>query len=153
MDANSGFEPATFDEAVYQRWAEINRGPWRFAYDETGEREDVKRVCHMLGDLPAKRKRVYVLIGNESFEACMDRINEVISWGGEPHVQPLMKLNAREKVPWVRFDWTAQTLKDVARWANRYVWRTVPFEEYSAHYRRGVRASQPHAQSKLEMAF
>ena len=51
----------------------------------------------------------------------MDRINEVIAWGGEPHVQPVMKLNALVKRPWVRFDWTPQLLTDVARWADGWV--------------------------------
>jgi hypothetical protein len=130
LDANSGFEPRTFDDEVYARWRVINRGPWRFAFDDQPEREDVRRVMHMLRDEPAKRKRVYVLIGNEPFDECMGRIREVIEWGGEPHVQPYIKLNALEKVPHARFDWTAQKLRDVARWANGHVWRRVPFSEY-----------------------
>ena len=32
IDANSGFEPITFTEDVYNRWRVINKGPWRFAY-------------------------------------------------------------------------------------------------------------------------
>ncbi len=130
LDANSGFEPRTFDNEVYARWRVINQGPWRFAFDDQPEREDVRRVMHMLRAEPAKRKRVYVLIGNEPFEACMERIREVIAWGGEPHVQPYIKLNALEKVPHVRFDWTEQKLRDVARWANGFVWRSAPFDEY-----------------------
>ena len=136
LDAQSGFEPATFDEEVYRRWALINKGPWRYAYDETQEGTDVERVCRMLANVPASRKRVYVLIGNEPFEACMDRIKEVIAWGGEPHVQPLIKLNARQKKPWVKYDWTEQRLKDVARWANRWVWRSCSFEEYVGDYKK-----------------
>ena len=111
LDANSGFEPATFDEDVLARWQPINRGPWRFAYDESDERDAVHRVTRMLADMPASRKRVYVLIGNEPFDACMGRIREVIEWGCEPHVQPIMKLNARRKVPWVRYDWNVTLLR------------------------------------------
>jgi hypothetical protein len=48
----------------------------------------------------------------------------------EPHVQPLMKLNALTKEHWVRFDWTEQKLIDVARWANRRIWRYATFAEY-----------------------
>lgn len=133
LDANSGFEPRTFDDEVFARWKGINRGPWRFAYDDLAERDDVRRVMHMLRDVPAKRKRVYVLIGNEPFDACMGRIREVIEWGGEPHVQPYIKLNALEKRPHVRFDWTEQQLADVARWANARarIWRKATFSEYS----------------------
>lgn len=132
LDANSGFEPRTFDGAVYERWRAINRGPWRFAYDESSERQYVEPVMRMLADVPAKRKRVYVLIGNEPVADCLGRLREVIEWGGEPHTQPLMKLNALEKSPWVRFDWTEQRLVDMARWANRRVWRYADFGEYRA---------------------
>ena len=48
LDANSGFEPATFTEDVYARWKRINRGPWRFAFDEMEEAPDVERVLTML---------------------------------------------------------------------------------------------------------
>ena len=133
LDANSGFEPRTFDDDVYRRWSVINQGPWRFAYDDHPERSDVERVMRMLKDEPAKRKRVYVLIGNEPFDACMERVKEVIAWGGEPHVQPYIKLNALEKRPHVRFDWTEQKLRDVARWANGFVWRSATFAEYDRH--------------------
>jgi hypothetical protein len=130
MDANSGFEPRTFDGSVYARWKPINRGPWRFAYDDQPEREHVYKVMQMLKGVSQKRKRVYVLIGNEPFEACMGRIREVLEWGGEPHCQPLMKLNAMEKEPWARFDWTVEKLKAVARWANRRIWKYGTFDEY-----------------------
>jgi hypothetical protein len=138
VDANSGFEPRTFTPDVYARWRDIinaGRGPWRFAYDETDERDDVLRVMEMLKGEPQKRKRVYVLIGNEPFDDCMNRIQEVIDNGCEPHVQPYMKLVALEKRPHVRFDWTDQKLRDVARWANGFVWKRAPFSEYNASLR------------------
>lgn len=129
LDANSGFEPRTFDGRVYERWRKINRGPWRFAYDDLQEREYVYPVMKMLR-ADTKKKRVYVLIGNEPFDACMGRIREVIEWGGEPHVQPFVKLNALERVPHARFDWTVQRLRDVARWANRYLYKVTSFDDY-----------------------
>ena len=137
LDANSGFEPATFDQDVFDRWKPINQGPWRFAFDESGERADVERVMVMLRDVPPRMKRVYVLIGNEPFQSCLDRVNEVIAWGGEPHVQPLMKLNALVKEPWVReeFGWSRQSLVDMARWANGWVWRKCSFDEYDRNKR------------------
>jgi len=130
LDANSGFEPRTFTHGVYQRWRVINRGPWRFAYDDEQEARDVYQTMMMLRDVRSKFKRVYVLIGNEPFAECMGRIREVIQWGGEPHVQPYIKLNALDRRPHVRFDWTEQKLRDVARWANGFVWRSVPFSDY-----------------------
>jgi hypothetical protein len=131
LDANSGFEPRTFDDNVFNRWKVINKGPWRFAYDDQQERGYVERVMKMLREVSPRRKRVYVLIGNEPFASCMDRIREVIAWGGEPHVQPYMKLNALEREPYPRFDWNKQLLRDVARWANSpQIWRKAPFEQY-----------------------
>ncbi|RUV66219.1 MAG: hypothetical protein EOR26_05030 [Mesorhizobium sp.] len=131
LDANSGFEPRTFDDDVYQRWKVINRGPWRFAYDDMAERSFVERVMRMLAAVSPRQTRVYVLIGNEPFAACMERIREVMAWGGEPHVQPFMKLNALERRPFPRFDWNEQLLRDVARWANSpMIWRKTPFSDY-----------------------
>lgn len=132
-DANSGFEPITFTPDVYERWRPIinaGRGPWRFAYDELRERADVIRVMKMLAGEPQKRKRVYVLIGNEPVADCMARIQEVIDHGCEPHVQPFIKLTATERAPHVRHDWTADLLADVARWANGWVWKRAPFSDY-----------------------
>jgi len=136
LDANSGFEPRTFTEDVYRRWRPLlnaGGGPWRFAYDEMREREEVLTVMRMLKDEPSRRKRVYVLIGNEPFAECMTRIEETIKHGCEPHVQPYIKLNALERRPHVRFDWSEQLLRDVARWANGFVWRSVPFADYDRH--------------------
>jgi len=132
-DANSGFEPMTFTPDVYARWKPLlnaGRGPWRFAYDELAEGADVRRVMRMLEGEPQKRKRVFVLIGNEPFADCMNRIQEVIDGGCEPHVQPFMKLNAMERKPHPRYDWNVQLLKDVARWANGWVWKKAPFSDY-----------------------
>lgn len=130
-DANSGFEPRTFDEGTFARWSEINRGPWRFAYDEMREREDVYRVTQILRDVPAYRKRVYVLIGNEPMDACLGRIAETIQWGCEPYAQPLIALNSLRRKPMVRFDWSEQKLQDVTRWVNRWLWRKFGFAEYA----------------------
>lgn len=138
IDANSGFEPITFTPDVYQRWAPLineGRGPWRFAYDETKERDEVQRVMRMLECERRERKRVYVLIGNEPFAECMRRIQEVIDHGCEPHVQPVMKLNALSREPWVRFDWTLQKLQRVARWANRRLWKYTPFADFQPTFR------------------
>jgi hypothetical protein len=135
LDANSGFEPKSFNSAAYARWRKVLRGPWRFGYDETGERDQVLEVMRMLRKESPKRKRPYVLIGNEPFEDCMRRIQEALDHGCEPHVQWVMKLNALEKEPQVRFDWTAQKLRDVARWTNRRGWRKTPFSGYIPNYR------------------
>lgn len=134
LDANSGFEPRTFDRDVLERWRGINRGPWRFAYDDAADGPHVERVMGMLdaASIPARRRQVYTMIGNEPFEACMHRIRQVIGWGGEPYAQPFIKLNALQKRPHVRFDWSEPQLRRVARWVNGRFWKYVPFDRYSA---------------------
>ena len=132
-DANSGFEPRTFTPDVYDRWKFLinsGGGPWRFAFDDMKEAGEVYAVFRMLKDEPARRKRVYVLIGNEPFEPCMERIQKTIEAGCEPHVQPFLDLTAMTREPRARFDWTSQQMKDVARWANGFLWRQMPFSEY-----------------------
>lgn len=131
MDANSGFEPLTFDEDTYRRWKPILHGPWRFAFDTTSERPQVERMMQILRDESPKRKQVYVLIGNEPIEACYERARLVIEWGGEPYCQALMPLNAlsRDHLT-VRHDWTADKLRDMQRYYNRHIWRSVPINEY-----------------------
>lgn len=142
-DANSGFEPLTFTPDVYARWKPLinmpwrdgngklqKAGPWRFAYDETRERKQVLDVMRMLSGEAQSRKRVYVLIGNEPYEECMRRIYEVIDHGCEPHCQPIMKLNALERVPWVRYDWTEERVRQVARWSNSWSWKKCKFEDW-----------------------
>lgn len=139
LDANSGFEPRTFDRHVYRRWSVVLRGPWRFAYDDAGDRPHVERVMRMLRskDVSPRRMQVYVLIGNEPEAACLDRINEVIGWGGEPYAQPFIKLNAIERRPHVRFDWTERRLLEVQRWVNGRFWKFTTLENYRASVRRG----------------
>jgi hypothetical protein len=134
-DINSGFEPHSFDELTYARWKPFYHGAWRFAFDEMKEEKQVKRMVEILAIEPAGKKRVYVLIGNEPYEQCYERITKVIEWGCEPHVQPMIPLGALTKKPIIQFDWTEQKLKDLARWANRWIWRTIKFEDYSTNYK------------------
>jgi hypothetical protein len=150
-DANSGFEPVTFTEAVYRRWKPIlaaGGSPWRFGFDETVEAPQVRVVLKMLAAEPPKRKRPYVLIGNEPWEPCVARIYECISESArnaatgrlspmcEPYVQWEMKLVALEKKPWVRFDWTAAELYRVQKWINSFAYRTVPLKEFKPNMKR-----------------
>jgi len=128
--AISGFEPKTFTEDTFARWKDFYKGYWRFGYDESEEEEDVHRMIQIIKDISSSRKRVYVLIGNEPFEDCYRRIMQVIEWKCEPFVQPMLALNTLTKTPIVRYDWTEKKLKDLARWANRWIWRTVKFEDY-----------------------
>lgn len=153
LDANSGFEPKTFDDEVFARWKPINRGVWRFGFDEITEGAAVQRVCHMLRDVPARKKQVYVMIGREPFDVCMDRLQKVWAWGAEPYVQRFIPLNALEKKPKVAFDWTAQKLNDVQRWVNGHAWRKVRnFADYnrSIDNRRNAQLKQAAAVERAE---
>jgi hypothetical protein len=132
LDANSGFEPSYFDDETFARWKPVLRGPWRFGFDESSEGDAVRRALWILRDVPARRKQIYVMIGLEPFERCMERIRRVIKWGGEPYVQPFILLNALDKKPSVRHDWSEQKLRHVQRWVNRRIWRVAPFDRYDA---------------------
>lgn len=144
LDANSGFEPKTFDDEVFNRWKPILKGPWRFGFDEQTEGEAVARVFKMLKDVSPRRKQVYTMIGHEPFDVCMGRIRKVIESGGEPYAQPMIQLNALKKEPKIRYDWTAQKLSHVARWVNRRIWRKTPFSEYNASIKTNGRKVSPH---------
>jgi hypothetical protein len=139
LDANSGFEPGTFDRDVYERWRPILKGPWRFAFDEMSEGENVRRAFRVLKDVSARKKQVYTMIGHEPFVVCMDRIRQVIDAGGEPYAQPFIKLNALKKEPAIRHDWTPELLRQVQRWTNRHLWRKTAFKDYDANARTNPR--------------
>lgn len=79
---------------------------------------------------PARKKQVYVLIGNEPIPECYGRARQVIEWGGEPYCQAFMPLNALRKRPGVRHDWTETTLRDFCRYFNRHLWRSLPIGDY-----------------------
>lgn len=128
-DANSGFEPRSFDDDCFLRWRSIIP-IWRFAFDETSEMSEVKQMMRVLRDVRPRAKQVYVLVGNEPFEACYERAQKVIEWGGEPFCQSLTALNALTKTPMVRHDWTLTKLKEFCRFYNRRLWRTIKLSEY-----------------------
>lgn len=129
-DANSGFEPRAFDEATYARWKPVLRGPWRFAFDDLGEETDVRRVLEILRPEVAKRKRVYVLCGNEPVTACYERARKVVEWGGEPFCQFVRPLNWLGEPLRYRFDWTELRARDFCRYWNTWGWRSYPIWEY-----------------------
>lgn len=131
LDANSGFEPATFNEGTYERWRGILKGPWRFAYDYLAERSAIRRMMELLKDESPKKKRVYVLIGNESMESCLQRAKEVIEWGGEPYCQPVLPLDALDRRSFIiRYDWNEERLVHFARYFNRFLWKYTTLAEY-----------------------
>lgn len=130
-DANSGFEPVPFNEDTYHRWKPNLKGPWRFALDMTGELDEVHRMMRILKDESPRRKQVYVLIGNEPIADCYHRAQRVIEWGGEPHCQAVLPLNALDRREFiVRHDWTDARLSDFMRYYNRHLWRSMPITDY-----------------------
>ncbi len=128
-DANSGFEPRSFDEYSFQRWRSIVP-VWRFAFDEMSEACEVERMMKVLSSVRSRLKQVYVLIGNEPIGACYERALKVIEWGGEPYCQPVTALNTLTKTPMVRHDWTLEKLRDFCRFFNRRLWKMIELSEY-----------------------
>jgi hypothetical protein len=131
LDANSGFEPKNFTEDTYRRWKDVLRGPWRFGYDYLPERSAVKRMLHILRTEPPKKKRVYVMIGNEPFDVCLQRATEVVEWGAEPYCQPYLSKTALDRKDYeIRYDWTPDRLTHFARYYNRFLWKYTPISDY-----------------------
>lgn len=131
LDANSGFEPKNFTEETYQRWKPILRGPWRFGYDYLPEGAAAKRMLKILRSEPANKKRVYVLIGNEPVDACLQRATEVIELGGEPYCQPYLLKTCTDRHDFViRYDWTSERLSAFTRFYNRFLFRNLKLQDY-----------------------
>lgn len=134
MDANSGFEPKTFDGGTFERWRGDLKGPWRFAFDEMSEAAEVEAMARVLKPVGARKKRVYVLIGLEPFVACYERARKVIEWGCEPFVQVFRPLTWLEEKsdPAPRFDWPdARSLRDFQRYFNSpQIWRSASLQDY-----------------------
>ena len=132
VDANSGFEPQTFDVACYRRWKPILRGPGALRMTRSVRALRSNGCCGSWRPNPPRRKQVYVLIGNEPIAACYERACKVIEWQGEPFCQPFIPLNALSRHHLkIAYDWTASLLKDFARYFNRYLWRTVSLRDYT----------------------
>lgn len=131
VDANSGFEPKYFNEDTYRRWKLILKGPWRFAFDECKEEQQVRDMMKILKEESESKKRVYVLIGNEPMQACYERLVKVVEWGGQPYCQPVLPLDYLGGSFRTYYDWTEQSLRDFARYANRFIWKYAPLSDYN----------------------
>ncbi len=132
LDANSGFEPRTFDEGTYRRWKPILQGPWRLGFDEIGEQDAVKNTLHVLAKEWGKRKRVFVLIGNEPIESCYERVVKTLEWGGKPYVQIMRPLNALSNKQYkIAYDWTESLLHEFQVYFNAFLFRTHPIWEHT----------------------
>lgn len=131
VDANSGFEPQYFNEGTYNRWKDILKGPYRFAFDEIDEEKAVKDMMAILKDEPPTKKRVYCLINNEPMEVCYERLIKIIEWGGQPYCQTMLPLNYLGGPIKTHHDWTEQQARDFCRYANRYLWKSIPLVEYN----------------------
>lgn len=134
VDANSGFEPHSFRIETAERWRRLPLIAWRFAYDELAERSAVLRMMSILDDagIGRKKRHIYCLAGNETIEACEQRVREIQSWGSLPIVQRRRPLDWTGGPLPCLYDWTEQTLIDFQRWGNRLS-GSMPF----VGYRRG----------------
>ncbi len=89
-------------------------------------------MMRLLAAESARKKQVYVLVGNEPIDACHERAQQVIAWGGEPHCQFVLPLNWLGDPAAIRprHDWTYQLGKDFCRYYNTRGWRSYPISEY-----------------------
>lgn len=135
VDANSGFEPHTFDSATLDRWRQFPLLCWRFGYDDLSEREQSLAMMQRLrrAGYKGKRVRVYTLIGNEPIADCHRRIREVIAAGCEPvpqRLRPLDWLGPPRPLP-CRYDWDEPTLIAYQRfYARPQLWKKLRPEDF-----------------------
>jgi hypothetical protein len=135
VDANSGFEPHTFDARTFERWSKFPLLYWRFGYDDTTERDEALEMMRLLkfNNVPPRMVRVYTLIGNEPKKICSDRIREVIANGFYPWPQrkrPLDWLGPDGTLP-CDHDWDESTLIAYQRFYSiAGLWKTMKPEEF-----------------------
>jgi len=131
VDINSGFEPTGMDERVIKLFDQLPLRWWRMGFDEIGEEKQFVEAVKLIQSISKKKIRAYTMIGHESMEECRYRCEKVIELGCDPVPQAMIHLNAKEKVPVVMHDWTADKL----RWFQRFyympgLWRKLKLEEY-----------------------
>jgi hypothetical protein len=131
VDCNSGFEPHSFRKETAELWAELPLVAWRFAYDELRERKAVLRTIEILDSIGVKRRdlHIYCLAGNETVEACEERVLEIRRWKCVPVVQRRRPLDWTGGALPTLHDWTEQSLIDFQRWGNRLSY-AMPYSEY-----------------------
>jgi hypothetical protein len=133
VDANSGFEPHTFDADTLRRWEAFPLRCWRFGYDDLTERAEALRMMRLLRSrgLAGERVRVYTLIGNEPREACHQRVKEVIANGCHPWPQRLRPLDWLGGPLPCRHDWDEPTLIAFQRFYSiAGLWKRIRPDEF-----------------------
>jgi hypothetical protein len=135
VDANSGFEPHTFDARTLARWEAFPLRYWRFGYDDLSERDQALDMMRLLASRghAGERVRVYTLLGNEPVGDCLRRVREVIGHGCHPWPQRLRPLDWLGGPLPCRFDWDEPTLIAAQRFYSvRGLWGRVAPEDF--HY-------------------
>lgn len=133
VDANSGFEPHSFDADTLLRWQQFPLQCWRFGYDDSTERDEAMAMIELLlsQGVRDKRVRVYCLIGNEPIADCHRRLREIVDSGMEPRPQRLRPLNWRSGPLPTMYDWDEPTLIAFQRYYTcPQLWRQVKPDEW-----------------------
>lgn len=147
VDANSGFEPHSFNAETLKRWERFPLRYWRFGFDDMAEKTEAIEMMQLLSwhGYSGEKVRVYTLIGNEPVKTCLARIRMVIEAGFHPWPQRVRPLNwLGGKLP-CRHDWTEEDLIAVQRfYASAALWKRLKPSEFYYQGRYPFR--------KLEMA-
>jgi hypothetical protein len=146
VDANSGFEPHTFDSATLARWGRFPLRFWRFGYDDLTERDQALEMMRLLKahGYQGQKVRVYTMIGNEPIRDCHKRIREVIDHGMHPwpqRLRPLDWLGPDGTLP-TRFDWDEASLIAYQRfYSYAGLWKRMKPEEFFYQSRYALQAA------------
>ncbi len=146
VDANSGFEPHSFDAKTLERWRAFPLACWRFGYDDLSERDQALEMMRLLksAGLSGEKVRVYTLIGNEPKEICHRRIREVIDNGCHPVPQRLRPLDWRGAPLPCQHDWDEPTLIAFQRFYSLAgLWKRLKPSEFYYQGRYPMKGRQP----------
>lgn len=139
VDCNSGFEPKGVTSEMVQLFGKLPLRWWRVGFDEIGEEKQFVESVRVIKEFSKKTIRVYTMFGHEPFDQCRYRCEKVISLGCEPVPQAYIQLNAKEKKPFIRYDWTEQKIRDFQRFFYQpALWRKIKMDDYNPRLKKVV---------------
>lgn len=155
VDANSGFEPHTFNADTLNRWKRFPLQAWRFGFDDCTEWDEAVRMMRLLKKhgYTGEKVRVYTLLGNEPIDDCHARIRCVIEHGCHPWPQRLRPLDYLGGPLPTRHDWDEPTLISYQRfYGNAAFWKKLEPQDFEYQGRRPLRAVKQRQRVSLPLA-
>jgi hypothetical protein len=134
VDFNQGLDARLLTRHHADRLAELNLYAVRLAFDNTAHERKFLAAYQKLrkAGIPARRIRVYVLIGfDDTPQDALYRLELVRSLGSLTNPMRYQPLDAERRNQYVGDNWTDAQLKRYMRYFSRLRWLGhIPFERY-----------------------